>query len=163
MREAVKWLHRHADEYHIDPEKIGAFGYSAGAQIAAQLGVLDAPRKERIQAVVAGGTPADMRLYPRGRLVPSYLGGTFARVPEAFCDASPIFHITPDDPPFFVYHGTRDIIVPPVHAMELLAALDHAGVKHEFMWVNKRGHISTFLFGGDAVKKAIDFLDRTLR
>ena len=83
--------------------------------------------------------------------------------PELFCEASPVFHITPDDPPFFVYHGTRDIIVPPEHAMELNAALDHAGVKHELMWVNKRGHLSTFFFAGDAVRRAIDFLDRTLK
>jgi dipeptidyl aminopeptidase/acylaminoacyl peptidase len=116
-----------------------------------------------VQAVVAGGTPSDMRLYPGGHLVPSYLGGTLARAPEAFYEASPVNHVTPDDPPFFLYHGTRDIIVPAVHAVELEAALSRAGVKHEFLWVNKRGHLSTFFFAGDAVRKAIDFLDRTLR
>jgi acetyl esterase/lipase len=163
LREAVKWLRRHAKEYSIRPDKIGVYGYSAGGQIAAQLGFIDGPQSVRVQAVVAGGTPSDLRRYTGGRLVPAYLGGTLAKSPEVFCEASPVFHVTPDDPPVFVYHGTRDIIVPPVHALELCAALNEARVDHEILWVNKHGHLSTFFFAGDAVGQAINFLERTLK
>ena len=163
LREAIKWLRRHAEEYHIQPDRIGVFGYSAGAQLAAQLGALDGPQSVRVQAVVAGGCPADMRFFPRGKLVPAYLGGTPAAVPQVFREASPVTHITSDDPPFFVYHGERDRIVPPEHAVALKKALERAGVPHEFVWVKNRGHIATFLFGGEVVRKAIDFLDRTLK
>ena len=34
---AVRWLCAHADEYHIDPEHIGAFGHSAGAHLVMML------------------------------------------------------------------------------------------------------------------------------
>ncbi|HWB02413.1 MAG TPA: alpha/beta hydrolase [Verrucomicrobiales bacterium] len=163
LQEAVKWLRRHADEYHIRPERIGVYGYSAGAQLAAQLGTLDGPRGVRVQAVVAGGTPSDLRLYPGGRLVPSYLGGNLMRVPEVFCEASPVTHVTPDDPPFFIYHGTRDMIVPPIHAIILDEVLSDAGVPHDLWWVKNRGHIMTFLFPGEAVTRAIDFLDDVLK
>ena len=34
---AVRWLRAHADEYHIDPDHIGAFGHSAGAHLVMML------------------------------------------------------------------------------------------------------------------------------
>ncbi len=163
VREAVKWLRRHAVAYHLDPKQIGVFGYSAGAQIAAQVGALDAPPEVRVQAVVGGGTPANMELFKTDFVVPGYMGGPLSKVPQTFFEASPVNHITPDDPPFFLYHGSTDRIVPPQHAVELDAALTRAGVKHELVWVKNRGHFTTFFFGKEAVRKAIDFLDQTLR
>ena len=34
---AVRWLRAHAAEYHVDPDRIGAFGRSAGAHLALML------------------------------------------------------------------------------------------------------------------------------
>lgn len=35
---AIRWLRAHAKEYHIDPDKIGVFGASAGGHLVALLG-----------------------------------------------------------------------------------------------------------------------------
>jgi hypothetical protein len=63
-RECVRWLRRHADEYDVDPDRIGAVGYSAGGHLACMLGLAsDADRfgpddlapdgtSARVQAVV---------------------------------------------------------------------------------------------------------------
>ena len=36
---AVRWLRAHANAYHVDPTRIGLWGGSAGAHLAALLGV----------------------------------------------------------------------------------------------------------------------------
>ena len=48
-----------------------------------------------------------------------------------FALASPIVHVTPDDPPMFLYHGAWDALVPPSHAIDMKRALDAAGVRSE--------------------------------
>jgi acetyl esterase/lipase len=39
VQRAVRWIRANAAKYGIDPERIGAFGHSAGAQLAALLGL----------------------------------------------------------------------------------------------------------------------------
>jgi len=39
VQRAVRWIRANAAKYHIDPDRIGAFGHSAGAQLAALLGM----------------------------------------------------------------------------------------------------------------------------
>jgi acetyl esterase/lipase len=37
VKAAVRWLRAHADEYNVDPDRIGAYGHSAGAHLALML------------------------------------------------------------------------------------------------------------------------------
>lgn len=37
---AVRWLRAHAAEYHVDPNRIGAYGHSAGAHLAMMLAMV---------------------------------------------------------------------------------------------------------------------------
>lgn len=47
-REAVKWIRSHAAEYKVDPDKLGAIGYSAGGHLVCLLATTGeaAERKE---------------------------------------------------------------------------------------------------------------------
>lgn len=159
LDEAVKWMRAHAAEEGIDPTRIATFGYSAGGYLAALVG-LDARMK--IKAIVAGGAPADLTLYPGGDLVPQFLGGTKQGIPERFREASPVNHVTRKSPPVFIYHGGVDTLVPPEHAWEFDAKLTKFKVPHELHWIEGRNHISAFLFSGNTIRLAIDFLDRTM-
>ncbi len=163
LREAVKWLRTHAVEQGIDPTRIATFGYSAGGHLAAMVGFLEGAESSHIRAVVAGGAPADLMLYPGGTLVPQFLGGTQKQIPQRFKAASPVNHISSQSPPTFVFHGTHDQLVPPEHALAMLAALEKNHVEHEVYWVQGRDHVATFLFPANAVNAAIDFLDRRMR
>ncbi|HMB91443.1 MAG TPA: alpha/beta hydrolase [Rhodothermales bacterium] len=40
VKTAVRWLRAHADEYQVDPDRIGAYGHSAGAQLAMMLAMV---------------------------------------------------------------------------------------------------------------------------
>ena len=73
---AVRWMRTHAAELKLDPERIGGFGYSAGAHLVTLLGTTDsqdglegvddpsAVPSTRLQAVAGGGTPCDFRGMP---------------------------------------------------------------------------------------------------
>lgn len=163
LHEAVRWLRGHAPELKLDPDKIGAYGFSSGGHLAALLGTLDGIPEVRVQAVVAAGAPADLTLYPGGEILPRLLGATFADQPELYRAASPVTHVSADDPPVFLYHGTNDKTVSPDHAKAFKAALDQAKVPNKLFWLEGRGHATTLLFGGAAEDAAIDFLDAHLR
>lgn len=172
LQQAVRWMRANAERYRIDPGAIGAFGYSSGAHLVSLLAtvgtndLLSSPHggpDTRVNAVVAGGTPADLRLYGSGRGCPEFLGGTAMELPELHALASPITHVSPDDPPFLLYHGTLDDIVPVRQAEVMLAALTAAGVSAELHLVQGAGHIALAIFTGPVVTEAIHFLDRRLR
>ena len=159
MRQAVGWMREHAAELEIDPSRIAAFGYSAGGYLAA----MTAYTGEDIRAVVAGGTPSDLTLYPGGDLVPQFLGGKRQEIPDRFREASPVNYITHHSPPTFVYHAVEDTLVPREHAWAMINALERSDVPHEVCWIDGRDHVAAFLFPSDAINRAIDFLDRTMR
>lgn len=163
LREALKWMRANAARYQIEPDQIAAMGYSAGGHLAAMLGVLDGPPDVRVQAVIDGAGPSDLRKYKGGTLVPQFLGGTQAQVPQQFIDASPVTHVSKDDPPFFFYHGTWDTLVPDDHTGDFKAALDAAGVHTEWFKIIGRGHITAFFMDGAAIDAALGFLDRSLQ
>lgn len=160
LKQAVEWMRSHAQEHGMDPHRIAAFGYSAGGYLAALTGF---DETLKIRAIVAGGAPSDLSLYPGGDLVPQFLGGTRQQIPERFREASPVNHITSKSPPVFIYHGGADTLVPPEHAWEFSAALEKNGVAHEVFWVPHRDHIPAFLLPGHSLEKAVEFLDRTLK
>ncbi|MCA9269038.1 MAG: alpha/beta hydrolase, partial [Planctomycetales bacterium] len=116
-RAAVRWMRSNADKYKIDPERIAAYGYSAGGHLACLLGTSDASDKDaiscRVQCVVAGGAPCEFRRLPDDSPVFSFfLGGTPSEKPDAYRDASPTAFASADDPPVFFFHGGEDRVVP---------------------------------------------------
>jgi acetyl esterase/lipase len=169
VQQAMRWIHANADRLGIDPNRIGVLGYSSGAHlvsllamVAGQGGALDGGPATRPDAVVAGGTPSDLRKWAEGRMIENFLGGTRAEVPEAYTAASPVTHVHPDAPPVFLYHGRWDTLVPPDHATDFHAALTQAGVDSELYLQRLRGHVLTFLFWGGAMEEAVRFLHEHL-
>ena len=43
-------------------------------------------------------------------------------------EVSPLYYVTPDDPPVFIVHGDADKVVPLVHSQSIIARLKEAGV-----------------------------------
>jgi acetyl esterase/lipase len=172
---AVRWMRTEAAKWKIDPEHIGGFGYSAGAQLVALLGttspedglegVPDSKSlpSSRLQAVAAGGTPCDFRpIPPNVDGLAFWLGGTPAQVPEQYRLASPAAFVTADDPPFFFFHGEGDQLVPLLSPQVMRAQLQAAGVPVEMYVVPKLGHIGCALDRG-AIDRAIAFLEKNLK
>jgi acetyl esterase/lipase len=155
VKAAVRWLRAHAGQYHIDPERIGIWGDSAGGHLAALLALTpDQPELEgncgspgfssRVQAVVTRCAPFDFlgagMVNDAPSAVTQLFGGTIAEREEVMRLASPINHVHPAAPPFQIVHGTRDETVPYEQAERMANALTGAGVEVEFLPVRDGHH-----------------------
>lgn len=165
---AMHWLHDHADEWQIDSDRIGAFGFSSGAHLVSLMALVADQENElnqpyggaqtRPYAVVAGGTPTDLRKFESGILVEQFLNGRLAEQPEAYQLASPVVHIHDDAPPFFLFHGTWDRLVPTDHAVDFHTQLVRSNVQSELYLQRLRGHLTSFVLMRDARRAAMRFL-----
>jgi acetyl esterase/lipase len=167
LQQALRWMREHAAELNLDPARIGAWGYSAGAHLVSLLGLLapgDALHdpEVRLRAIVAGGVPADLRKFRGGTLVPAFLGEKWSADSKVYRESSPVCHVRPDSPPVFLYHGGADRLVRPDQATDFKAALDAAGVRSELYLMPGLGHVMANLLDGPAVQRGADFLQREL-
>ncbi len=165
LQQALLWLGANAARYRLDSARINTWGYSSGAHLAALVAGIDAAAPSgaelpRVNAVVAGGIPADLRKYEKSPLVTRFMGGYRDEMPARYAEASPAAHISAGDPPVFIYHGSLDTLVTPDQATDYYEALRAAGIDAELYLQSLRGHVTMFLFGGTAESRAIDFLDR---
>lgn len=169
---AMRWLRANADRLNVDAQRIGGFGFSSGAHlvsllavVAGQGGELNEPHggpETRLAAVVAGGLPSDLRNFGSGKLLRQFLGGTREEMPDLYRDASPAAHVTEQTPPFFLFHGGMDMLVPSRQATDFRALLESKEVENELYIMRLRGHITSFLTSGNAVDEATAFLARHL-
>ncbi|QGJ68889.1 Acetyl esterase/lipase [Planctomycetales bacterium 10988] len=117
--EAIRWLRRNADKYHLDPQKIALFGGSAGAHLAALLAAKashpDAPRDQttdvscQVQAAVIVAGPTDttnQKAIEGSRRKNSgyqlFLGGSYDEMPEVYRDFSPLHWASKKTPPMLL-------------------------------------------------------------
>lgn len=171
LQRAMRWIHDNAAAWRIDTRRIVGVGYSSGAHLVSLLGVIepDNPLSEpyggehtRLAAVLAGGTPTDLFKFDDGRLVVDFLGGTRAEVPTQYWRASPIRQLGEAPPPFFLFHGRLDSLVPVDHARDFHAALRKRGSPSRLFLQPLRGHLTAFITAGTAIEEGIDFLDRQI-
>ena len=117
---AIRSLRAHASEYNLDPNRIAAVGPSAGGHLVALLGTTDPSagwdvgeyldQSSRVQAVIAMAGVMDLsRSFPNADIESIRLIG-FGEYNVV--EASPITHVTVDDPPFLLIHGDLDELVP---------------------------------------------------
>ena len=143
VKAAVRWIKANAKTYRIDPDRIGAMGFSAGGHLALMLGVTGpsdglegdvsggAP-DSRIKAVVNYFGPTDLgaKDIPEisKTLVKDFLGASAKEKPELAARASPRTYVSKDDTPILTFQGTKDPLVPFTQAIELAEAMTASGV-----------------------------------
>ncbi len=171
---AVRWLRARSGELGIDPERVGAWGESAGGHLAELLGLTGAdPALEgdvgmpgpssSVAAVAAWYAPSDIAALAtdlgqdpadpdtREALM---LGAPAADVPDLAAQASPITHVSAAAPPFLLLHGRQDRLIPCVQSERLHAALMDAGVGVELELYDGADHM--WKGSTDAPQQALD-------
>jgi acetyl esterase/lipase len=172
-REAVATLVREAETWGIDPSRICVIGRGAGGHLATLLALHAPPGKAaagvapEVAAACAVAAPTHLAsLGPaqeRAAAAASRLiGGPLVELREAAQAASPLTHVSADDPPVLIVHGGRDTDVPAEQAVRLDQALRAAGVDSRLVLLDAAGHDLRLGPESEAGAAVLEFLDRVL-
>jgi acetyl esterase/lipase len=159
---AIRWIRAHAKELGLDADKIAVWGNSAGGHLSSLLGTSGDVKElegdlgpntsfsSRVQCVVNLCGPEDftqaLMFDKEGQpiwkddAVSGLLGGNALDKPAEAKAASPLTHVSKDDPPFITFHGTKDQRVAFLHAEVIHAALQKAGVNSLLVPITDGGH-----------------------
>jgi acetyl esterase/lipase len=168
-RAALATIVRDADTWGIDPTRICVIGRGAGGHLAALTALAEpvAGDADNVSAACAIAAPADLTnlgpAHVRETSAASVLvGGPLNELREAALAASPLAHVSPDDPPLLLVHGGRDTQVPADQAARLEAACRAAGVDCRLVRVEAAGHDVALEAGTVAGTAVLAFLERVL-
>ena len=175
-RNAVGFLRKHAAEYHIDPDAVGALGGSAGGHLAAMLGVVAPSGNLRsgrsVEAVVDLYGPGDLNHWipavdesllavAAARIM---FGGIVEEAPEEYRRGSPVHYVSNQSSPFLLLHGENDSIISPSESEHFYRALQKASVEAELVVVPDAPHsFDLHPESQDIAGIVIGFFDKHLR
>ena len=150
VAESVLYLKEHADEYHIDPEKIVVQGCSAGGHLAANYGIAwNSPFLTKLMGmendperlcvaglllcypVITSGEKAHEESFR------NLLGEQYEEKKE---ELSLENQVTPDTPPTFLWHTATDATVPVENSLYFFQACLQQGVSAELHIYPVGGH-----------------------
>ena len=180
---AIRWIRAHAKELGLDADKIAVWGSSAGGHLSSLLGTSGDVKElegdlgpntsfsSRVQCVVNLCGPEDftqaLMFTQEGQpiwkddAVSGLLGGNAPDKTAEAKAASPVTHVSKNDPPFITFQGTKDQRVSFRHAETIHAALQKAGVNSLLVPITNGGHGSV---GHPEVKvRGQQFTDKILR
>ena len=177
-RAAIEQIVRDADVWGIDPTRVAVAGSGGGGHLAALVGLVREPAAAgaaadpatappRVAAVCAVGAPANLTTLGSehdraGSSASRLVGGPLPEFREKAQRASPMSHVSADDPPVLLVHGAADATVRPRQATEFDAALRAAGVDSTLVILPGVGHNPPLGRGTPAGQSLLMFLDRTL-
>jgi len=179
VKAAVRWLRANAKKYHVDPDRIGTTGGSAGGHLAQFLGVTEGipefegsgghpDQSSAVRCVVNVYGPSDFtqsygKSVDAAEVLPLFLGGNVEQERRRHILASPLYWVTPRAAPTLCIHGTEDKYVAHEQAVWLTDRLRAAEVPAELLTLPGAGH---GFKGADAAKAEaalFEFFDRELK
>ena len=149
LQQAIRWLRDNADSLGIDPNRIGAMGFSAGGHLVASVGELaDGASRPDFVVPIYPVVTLRQRDYVHRRSRRALLG-EYRRWSRLWRDSLSLENHVPDDmPPVFLANCKDDPIVH-YHNSELLdSALTARGIGHKYLQFEHGGHG----FGADSAK-----------
>jgi acetyl esterase/lipase len=191
VKGAIRWIRANAATYGFHPDKVAAWGSSAGGYLAAMLATTGGVKEledlsmgnpnqsSKVDAAVDWygptdflqmdahhiqlGQPADVHdaASPESRL----MGAAVTSIPDKCKAASPMTYISQRSAPILIQQGTGDPIIPyPQSVMlaeRMAAAIGKENVVLEL--VEKVGHADPVFFTTKNVNKVLDFLDKYMK
>ena len=179
VKAAVRWLRANAQKYHVDPDRIGTTGGSAGGHLAQFLAVTAGvpefegtgghpDQSSAVRCVVNVYGPSDFtqsygESVDAAEVLPLFLGGNVEQERRRHILASPLYWVTPRAAPTLCIHGTEDKYVAHEQAVWLIDRLKAAEVPAELLTLPGAGHG----FKGEDAQKAeaalFAYFDRQLK
>jgi acetyl esterase/lipase len=184
---AVRWMHANAAKYHVDPNRIGALGGSAGAHLVGLLGTTGGTKKwegkggnpeqsSAISTMVCLSGPYDLSMAYRNSvrqngkeggavrgMLEAFLGGTSERKAALYREASPILYASKQTVPALLTHGTADPLLPIEQSDTFAARLKSVGAEVEIMRIEGAGHADFGPKPEQALERVMAFVRKQLR
>jgi dipeptidyl aminopeptidase/acylaminoacyl peptidase len=139
--DVLSGIDRLAADGLVDPNRVGAMGWSQGGYISA---FLTTRHSERFKAVSVGaGISNWMTYYVNTDIHPftrQYLKATPWDDPKIYADTSPMTYIKNAKTPTLIQHGDQDQRVPPPNAFELYQGLRDQNVPVQLVLFKGFGH-----------------------
>jgi uncharacterized protein len=165
LRSVINAVVRHA---HVNPDELGEFGFSIGADIS----IMEAAADKRVKAVAAAGSwptlagymksrLSDVILHPRSPYSPLALWLMQLRTGVDLSTVRPVDYIARISPrPIFLIQGLDDTDVNPHSA---IVNYDHARAPRSLWMVKGEGHEDLVKPGGAASsQRVIEFFEHAL-
>lgn len=182
---AVRFIRAHSSRYNVDPDRIGAWGSSAGGHLSALLGLTSHieefegnggwnDQSSRVRAVCDWFGPVDLVLMldqpgRRDYSLPDspislLVGGPLAENKNKARRASPITYVTEDAAPFLIMHGTVDEAIAFSQSEMLRDALEKVGVPVTLVPLKGLNHgRKRFLRTPGTTTRVLEFFDQELK
>ena len=175
---AVRWVRANARKYHIDPDRIGVTGGSAGGHLVAFLGVTadvkefdgdqNPGQPSNVTCVVDFYGPSDFtksygKSVDAAQVLPLWLGGDLTTARQRHIRSSPLYWVTPNAAPTLCIHGTKDPYVHHEQSEWLVEKLKAAGVEAELLLLEGAGHGFRGADAEKADKAMLDYFARHLK
>ncbi|MCA9052639.1 MAG: alpha/beta hydrolase [Planctomycetaceae bacterium] len=155
VQRCVRYIRLHAEEFKVDPDRLGVTGGSAGGHLTLMLATTgddgdpqaDDPvlkTSSRIACGVSLYPPTDLRGWttdpPDAIKAHAGLKPPLAFPAEKEASVSPIVAVTADDAPVLMIHGDKDELVPIAHSLNILPKFKEAGAVGELLTIEGAGH-----------------------
>ena len=170
VRVGMSWVKERAGEYGFDPQRIAAYGSSAGGHLVGMLATI-APeddlgmtdevtiRDTRPQAAVCMCPVLSLPRYKEAFL-PELLGEDWASDPERAPLASPEYRLTGAEPPFLIVVGDADITTPLAAQQAFKAACELQGGSVQLETISAAEHGAFYGIASPPQKDALPFVER---
>jgi acetyl esterase/lipase len=179
VKTAVRWLRANADRLHVDSDRIGVSGDSAGGHLAQFLGVTagvkefegdqsNAGQSSAVTCVVNKYGPSDLtRSYGKSvdaaEVLPLFFGGDLTTARPLHVRGSPLNWVTPDAAPTLLLHGTEDPYVAFEQAQWMRDRLAACNVEVKLVEFPGTGHGFKGADAEKAEQEMFDFFDAHLK
>jgi acetyl esterase/lipase len=147
---AIRTVRSRANEWNIDPAKIGVLGFSAGGHLASTLGThFDGGNPSAVDPIDRASSRPDFLVlcYPVISFTADYTHqGSREKLLGMSADSQLVrslsneLQVTGDTPPTFLFHTDADTGVPPENSIAFYEALRRAGVPAELHIYEHGGH-----------------------
>ncbi len=181
---AVRWLRANAEKYGYNPNKIFVAGSSAGGHLTALMATTSENKELegavggnlKFSSVIQGAVvyygatdfilrskTQPSRANAKGSVVYDLLGGGAHEKIKAAKLASACYHVSKNDAPLLIFHGSKDKTVLIDQSEAIKAKYNKAGLSIRFHIVEGAGHGGNIFYSGINASHLIKFLNSQIK